>query len=238
MKSNLRPKWFDLVMASLLAGFFLVGRSVNAQGLANSIRPNIIVILGDDLGFSDLGCYGAEIPTPNLDKMAAEGLRFSSFYNTPRCCPSRAALLTGLYPQQAGIGNMMEDQGIPGYHGQLNRNCVTIAEALRPAGYETLMVGKWHMAHIYFDGKKQLNFESDVPFWDNKDNWPLQRGFEEYYGTSHGVSNYYDPFSLVRNNTPDRLPLEKKIIAAPGITMRPGRTMTTAAGLYSTRQHA
>src|SRR5277367_1208040 len=93
-------------------------------------RPNIVVILVDDMGFSDIGCYGSEIPTPNLDKLAAGGLRFSQFYNTPRCCPSRAALLTGLYPQQAGIGNMMDDRGLPGYHGELNDHCVTIAEVL------------------------------------------------------------------------------------------------------------
>ncbi|MDB6067600.1 MAG: arylsulfatase [Pedosphaera sp.] len=159
------------------------------------------MILADDLGFSDLGCYGSEIPTPNLDKLAAGGLRFTQFYNTPRCCPSRAALLTGLYSHQAGVGAMMEDRGLPGYHGELNTNCITIAEALRSSGYNTLMVGKWHLAHIFFDGKKQLNFETEEPFWENKNGWPLQRGFNEYYGTIHGVSSYYDPFSLVQSNS-------------------------------------
>jgi arylsulfatase len=168
------------------------------------VRPNIVVILADDLGYSDLGCYGSEIATPNLDRLAKEGQRFTQFYTTPRCCPSRAALLTGLYPHQAGIGHMMEDHGAPGYRGELNDHCVTIAEALRPAGYHTLMVGKWHVAHMHFDGKRQLNFESDEPFWENKTDWPLQRGFEEYFGTIHGVSSYYDPFSLVRDNTPIR----------------------------------
>ena len=177
---------------------------MQAQSVTNLDRPNIIIILADDLGFSDLGCYGSEISTPNLDRMAAEGLRFTQFYNTPRCCPSRAALLTGLYPQEAGIGNMMENQGLPGYQGQLNHKCVTIAEVLRSAGYHTLMVGKWHIAHIYFDGKKQLNFETNEPFWDNKADWPLQRGFEQYFGTIHGVTSYYDPFSLVSNNVPVR----------------------------------
>jgi arylsulfatase len=184
----------------LLAGMMVL---VRAEGAAEvDPRPNIVLILADDMGYSDLGCYGSEIPTPNLDKLAAGGLRFSEFYNTPRCCPSRAALLTGLYPQEAGVGAMMEDRGIPGYRGELNDHCVTLAEVLRRAGYHTLMVGKWHLAHIYFDGKKQLNFETNEPFWENKLDWPLQRGFEEYYGTIHGVSSYFDPFSLVRGNTP------------------------------------
>lgn len=191
-------------LAILLAAMVLCGEAVFAQSKGSGSRPNIVVILADDLGFSDLGCYGSEIPTPHLDKLAAGGLRFAQFYNTPRCCPSRAALLTGLYPQEAGVGAMMEDRGIPGYRGELNHKCVTIAEVLRGAGYKTLMVGKWHLNHIFFDGKKQLNFETNEPFWENKDGWPLQRGFEEYYGTIHGVSSYYDPFSLVHNNTPVR----------------------------------
>lgn len=163
-----------------------------------------MLILADDLGFSDLGCFGSEISTPNLDRMASEGLRMTQFYTTPRCCPSRAALLTGLYPQQAGIGNMMQDQGLPGYRGELNQSCLTLAEELRLANYRTAMVGKWHLSHIFFDGKKQLNHESSVPFWDDKKSWPLQRGFEDYFGTIHGVGSYYDPFSLVRGNTPIR----------------------------------
>jgi len=175
------------------------------QGLAattDAPRPNIVLILADDLGYSDLGCYGSEIATPHLDRMAAEGLQMTQFYTTPRCCPTRAALLTGLYPQQAGIGNMMEDRGVTGYRGVLGRDCLTLAEELRQADYHTLMVGKWHVAHIYFDGKKQLNHESDEPYWDTKDGWPLQRGFEDYYGNIHGVCSYYDPFSLVNGNTP------------------------------------
>lgn len=108
-------------------------------------RPNIVVILVDDMGFSDIGCYGGEIPTPHLDALAANGLRFTQFYNTGRCCPTRASLLTGLYPHQAGVGHMTRDQGVPGYRGHLNDSCVTIAEVLRPAGYFTAMSGKWHV---------------------------------------------------------------------------------------------
>jgi arylsulfatase len=151
-------------------------------------RPNLIVILSDDMGFSDLGCYGGEISTPNLDALAAGGLRFTQFYNTARCCPTRASLLTGLYPHQAGVGHMMDDAGKPGYRGNLNASCRTIAEVLHPAGYRCYAVGKWHVTR--FAGK-------DGP----KDNWPLHRGFDRYYGTIHGAGSYYDPSSLVRDDT-------------------------------------
>jgi arylsulfatase A-like enzyme len=112
---------------------------------AAATPPNIIIILVDDMGFSDLGCYGSEIPTPHLDALAKNGLRFTQFYNTGRCCPTRASLLTGLYPHQAGVGHMVEDRGAPGYQGRLNERCATIAEALKPAGYFTAMTGKWHV---------------------------------------------------------------------------------------------
>lgn len=112
-------------------------------------KPNIIVILVDDMGFSDIGCYGSEIPTPNLDALAANGLRFTQFYNTARCCPTRASLLTGLYPHQAGVGHMTDDKGVPGYAGRLNDKCITIAEVLKPAGYFTAMSGKWHVGQNY-----------------------------------------------------------------------------------------
>ena len=151
-------------------------------------RPNVLVILTDDMGYSDLGCFGGEIHTPNLDRMAAEGLRFTQFYNTARCCPTRASLLTGLYPHQAAVGHMVEDKGLDGYHGDLSRNAVTIAEVLKPAGYATYAVGKWHV----------------TPFLknDSKHNWPLQRGFSRYYGIIGGAANYFDPPTLVRDNTP------------------------------------
>ncbi|MHC4476309.1 MAG: sulfatase-like hydrolase/transferase, partial [Planctomycetota bacterium] len=102
-------------------------------------RPNIILIMADDMGFSDIGCYGGEIHTPNLDRLASGGLRFAQFYNTARCCPTRASLLTGLYAHQAGVGHMTDDKGLEGYRGNLNKNCVTIAEVLKQSGYATYM---------------------------------------------------------------------------------------------------
>lgn len=111
-------------------------------------KPNIIVILVDDMGFSDIGCYGSEIPTPNLDALASNGLRFTRFYNAARCCPTRASLLTGLYSHQTGIGHMNIDQGQIGYRGVLNNQCVTTAEVLKPAGYFTAMSGKWHVGQF------------------------------------------------------------------------------------------
>ena len=110
-------------------------------------RPNIITILVDDMGFSDLGCFGGEIDTPNLDRLGASGFRASQFYNTPRCCPSRACLLTGLYPHQAGVGMMVYRDFGDGYQGGLNDRCVTTAEVLRSAGYQTMLSGKWHVGH-------------------------------------------------------------------------------------------
>ena len=144
-------------------------------------RPNIILILADDMGYSDLGCYGGEISTPNLDQLAENGLRFTQFYNNARCCPTRASLMTGLYPHQTGIGLMAGaqgyDLGLPGYRGYLNRNCVTIAEVLGKEGYNTLMTGKWHLGI------------------ENKERWPLQRGFDKYYGIISGACNYFHPVS-------------------------------------------
>ncbi len=146
MLSELFPMHFcRLVQTALVA--LTLGYSLCAAAPATPARPNLIVILVDDMGFSDIGCYGSEIPTPNLDRLAAGGLRFTQFYNTGRCCPTRAALLTGLYSHQTGVGAMVNDDGaaFPGYRGRLNDSCVTIAEVLKPAGYFTAMTGKWHV---------------------------------------------------------------------------------------------
>lgn len=158
-------------------------------------RPNIVLIMADDMGYSDIGCYGGEIRTPNLDQLAAGGLRFTQFYNTGRCCPTRASLLTGLYPHQAGVGHMMADQGLDGYRGDLNDRCVTIAEVLRPAGYATYMAGKWHVT-------KQVGHWSGDENLASRHNWPRQRGFDRFYGTIHGGGNYFNPISLVEDDQP------------------------------------
>jgi arylsulfatase len=151
----------------------IVASSIPASVVAAPPRPNVIVILSDDMGFSDIGCYGGEISTPALDRLAAAGVRFQSFYNTARCCPTRASLLTGLYPHQAGIGHMMEDRKLPAYRGNLNASTRTLAELLKPAGYRSYAVGKWHLTrHADANGPKH--------------NWPLQRGFDGFYGTIHG----------------------------------------------------
>lgn len=144
-------------------------------------RPNIILIMVDDMGFSDLGAYGGEIETPNIDRLAHGGVRFSQFYNSGRCCPTRATLMTGLHPHQTGIGHMTSSpgqgpkRGPATYQGFLNESCVTIAEVLRPAGYRTLMAGKWHLG------------------MHDQSLWPRQRGFDRYFGSLAGATRFFHP---------------------------------------------
>ncbi len=163
------------------------------------------------MGFSDLGCYGSEIDTPNLDGLARNGLQFTDFHNSPRCCPSRAALMTGMYSHQAGMGMMTSDYGLypyPAYAGDLSQSCLTIAEALKAGGYTTLMTGKWHL----------------TPLTVGPHNYPLQRGFDRYYGILEGAASYFDPASLTQDNLP--------------IAVRKGDKdfyLTDAIGDYSTK---
>ena len=171
--------------------------STGSQTEGAAKRPNIIVTMADDMGFSDIGCYGGEINTPVLDSLAANGLRFRSFYNYARCCPTRAALVTGLYPHQAGVGHMMSEfrkdgEPIPSYMGNLNKSCVTFAEVMKSAGYTTLMSGKWHVTPAEGSGAKV-----------DRSNWPVQRGFDKFFGTIHGAGSFYDPVSLTRGNDPE-----------------------------------
>jgi len=129
------------------AAMGLAGCRTTSPALSRAARrPNVVLIMSDDMGFSDLGCYGGEINTPNLDGLAAEGVRFTQFYNAARCCPTRASLMTGLYPHRAGVGHMTADNGFGSYRGELSNRCVTIAEVLKRAGYGTYMAGKWHVA--------------------------------------------------------------------------------------------
>ena len=175
---------------SVFAFFCIV--SIANYAITADDRPNIIVIMSDDMGYSDIGCYGGEIETPNLDALAAGGLRFTQFYNTARCCPTRASLLTGLYAHQAGIGHMVDSRAESvgeAYAGELSQRAVTIAEVLKTAGYNTYMAGKWHVTK-----KTNPANESD------KRNWPLQRGFDRFYGTIHGAGSFFDPNTLVRDN--------------------------------------
>jgi arylsulfatase len=178
-------------LAGLLLLLYLAGVAFAADPPK---KPNVVVILSDDMGFSDLGCYGGEIDTPNLNELANNGVRFTQFYNTARCCPTRASLMTGLYPHQTGVGHMMEQRKdatgkpLPAYQGDLNNQCVTMAQVLRTAGYRTAMAGKWHLTRF---------ISPDDP----QHNWPLQRGFELFYGTLAGAGNYFDPARLCRQNT-------------------------------------
>lgn len=139
---------------------------------------NIVIVLADDLGYSDIGCYGGEIDTPALDRLAAEGVRASSFYNTARCSPSRASLLTGRHPHETGIGVLNDDLRPEGYPGTMSRDFPTIAELLKERGYTTCLSGKWH-----------LSADTDQP----NDSWPTRRGFDEFYGVLAGASSYYAP---------------------------------------------
>jgi arylsulfatase len=172
-----RRKFIQGVAGSLAAASLnMPGYAAPEEAPARK-RPNIVVIMADDMGFSDLGCYGSEIRTPNLDRLAQDGLRFTQAYNAARCCPTRAALLTGLYPHQAGMGGMVSTSAKPRpagpYQGYLNRECVTIAEVLRGAGYRTYMSGKWHVG--------------EAP-----EHWPRKRGFDRYFGLISGASSYFE----------------------------------------------
>ncbi|GAA4394651.1 arylsulfatase [Nibrella viscosa] len=163
--------------------------------------------MADDLGFSDIGCYGGEIHTPNLDYLASNGIRYTQFYNTSRCCPTRASLLTGLYNHQAGIGKMTDAEDQPGYRGHLTKNTVTLAEVLKTAGYQTAMTGKWHVSKTLVQKNPQdqldwLNHKKDFGDFSPVDQYPTSRGFDRYFGNIWGVVDFFDPFSLVSGTQP------------------------------------
>jgi arylsulfatase len=154
-------------------------------------KPNIIIILADDMGYSDIGYFGSDIQTPNINAMAQTGLVMTQFYNASRCCPSRASLLTGLYQHQTGVGDMVNTRTNPAYQGYLNHNCVTIAEALKVGGYNTYMAGKWHVGTA-------------------PENWPVKRGFDHYFGLIDGASSYFKPTAPYRPNQTLTIALDDK----------------------------
>ena len=172
----------------LIGGMLSVGISTPLCAQTEALQqPNIILIMCDDMGFSDIGCYGGEVKTPNLDKLAANGLRFSQFKNTGRSCPSRAALLTGRYQHEVGMGWMAEvDEHRPGYRGQIQKEYPTIAEIMKANGYTTYMSGKWHVT---------TTGGYDAP----NGSYPIERGFDRYYGCLHGGGSYYKPDPIYNN---------------------------------------
>ncbi|WP_420458221.1 arylsulfatase [Neolewinella sp.] len=161
---------------SLLCGCCLLLLGCTARTPILTTPPNIVIILADDMGYSDIGCYGGEIATPHLDRLAANGLKFRHFYNAARCCPTRAALLTGQYPHTAGMGGMVSPVGsnppAGPYQGYLRPDVPTLAERLRDLGYRTYMSGKWHVG-------------------EEPAHWPTRRGFDRYFGLISGASSYY-----------------------------------------------
>ncbi|MDA1068853.1 MAG: arylsulfatase [Verrucomicrobia bacterium] len=158
-------------------GILLVGLLItHCSPLFAASPPNILLIVADDLGYSDLGCYGGEINTPNLDQLAADGVRLTQFYNTGRCCPSRASILTGQYPHAVDLGHMTIDLNRPGYRGRVSGDAQTIAQVLKPAGYRSFIAGKWHLG-------------TDDP---------TKHGFEEFYGTLTSSKQFFDQDHLIR----------------------------------------
>ncbi len=176
-----KKKSIGSVLTGLVVGIsILAGWSCSNGDRYQKEKPNVIIIMTDDMGYSDVGCYGSEIKTPNLDGLAEKGIRFSQFYNTSRCCPTRTSLMTGLYAHHAGMGLMTDDEGPnnPGYRGRLMERCVTIAEVLSPTGYLCIQTGKWHLGH-----KK-------------KEWWPVGRGFDRSYSCPQGGGFYFRPSSF------------------------------------------
>jgi arylsulfatase A-like enzyme len=152
--------------------------------------PNVVIVLCDDLGFADIGCFGSEIQTPNVDRLAAQGVRCANYHVTPLCSPTRASLLTGINHHAAGIGHLArEDHGFPGYRGELAADVLTAAEVFRHNGYATLAVGKWHLSPA-----------SSLSEADDRSSWPIQRGFERYYGYLSGMTNWHHPHQLYEDN--------------------------------------
>ncbi|WP_433832329.1 arylsulfatase [Flavobacterium anhuiense] len=183
-------KKINILFSVLLTG--IIGTYKTDAQTASS-KPNVILIMVDDMGYSDLGNYGSEIKTPNLDRLAKEGTRLREFYNNSICAPTRASLLTGQYQHKAGVGYFDVNLGLPAYQGYLNKESLTLGEVFRSGGYSTLMSGKWHVGS------------------EDQAQWPNQRGFDKFYGILKGAANYFDtkplpfgktayPVKMIRNN--------------------------------------
>jgi arylsulfatase len=183
-----------------------VGRSVAtsrpwwpAPDRARAGSPNIVLVLMDDMGYSDIGPFGSEIATPTLDALAARGLSLTNYHTTPLCSPARAAIMTGLNPHKAGYATVANfDPGFPGYTMEIADDVATLPEVLRGAGYATFAVGKWHLT-------RDATMNDAAP----KRSWPVQRGFDRFYGFLEGLTNLHHPHRLVQDNSPievDRYP--------------------------------
>lgn len=183
----MKVKTFSRMAGLSLAAFCVHGQAGMAQ--SSPKKPNIIVILADDMGYSDIGCFGSEISTPNIDRLANNGVRFTQFYNASRSCPTRASLLTGLYQHQAGVGDMVGDLGYPAYQGYLNTQCVTLGEAMKVNGYNTYMSGKWHVG-------------------DKPETLPRKRGFDRYFGLIDGASSYFQLIPYRNNQKAPKMMLD------------------------------
>lgn len=197
-----------------LFGFGLIGLGFHTvlgmEPKKNELRPNILLILADDMGYSDIGCFGSEIPTPNLDRLAKNGIRFSQFYNASRCCPTRASLLTGLFQHQAGVGFMVNDMGVPAYQGYLNTSSVTLGELMKMNGYNTYMSGKWHVGN-------------------RTETLPRKRGFDRFFGLIDGAGSYFENIPYRNNQMAPRLMLDDDNFNPP----KQGFYMTNAITDYA-----
>lgn len=181
----------NFISITFFFAFVLTACTPKKINIMQSKQPNIIIILADDMGYSDINCFGSDIQTANINALAKTGLVMTQFYNASRCCPTRASLLTGLYQHQAGMGDMVEPRKEPAYQGFLNSNCVTIAEVLKTAGYNTYMTGKWHVGTA-------------------PENWPVKRGFDHYLGLIDGAGSYFNPTAPYRPNQHLTIALDDK----------------------------
>ncbi len=187
-------------LKTLLPLALITGYSCSSEmRISQNEKPNIVLIMCDDMGYSDIGFFGSEISTPNIDQLANEGLVMTNFYNSGRCCPSRAALMTGLYQHQVGVGDMLQNDGLPGYTTHLRQNCVTIAEVLKENDYHTMISGKWHLGH-------------KEPYW------PMKRGFQKQYASTSTTGHY---FGIAEGRT---YVIEDKWVEPPGEWIQAGKT--------------